>query len=265
MATANPYLAINERLNAQKEARWAREANPVPALQADPRSYQNGRPGVIEMPPAMQQQPPQPQPQQPPPSAPNPYGQFGGAQGQVPGQMQQYQPNPYTTQMGQNIQRQMTDNLQRNILPGIGRGAVAAGGYGGSRQGIAEGLAIGETNRGIGDALTNLYSGQFNADRNYGLSSDALDLNVYNTNQNWMRQGQQDQLNLFDKMLGWNQNAYNTATNVQNTPLNYYQQFANTGQGLAGLGSQNTQNMQGNPWLGAIGGYQLGSQMFKGS
>lgn len=198
---------------------------------------------------------------------PNVYSQFGGASnysqapnGIPPGQG--YQPNPYTTQMGQNIQRQMTDNLQRNILPGIGRGAVAAGGYGGSRQGIAEGLAIGETNRGIGDALTNLYAGQYNADRNYGLQSDALDLNVYNANQNWMRQGQQDQLNLFDRMLGWNQNAYNLATGVQNTPLNYYKDFASIGQGLAGLGNQNTQNMPGNPYLGAIGGALTGYNLY---
>jgi len=221
-------------------------------------------------------QPPAPGTSQPPPAAPNPYTQAqppapsGGSpnpylpQGQQPQPMPQGQPgqqNPYMQQMGDNITRQVTNNLQRNILPGIGRGAVAAGGYGGSRQGIAEGLAIGETNNNLSGQLANLYGNQFNTDRNYGLANDAMDLNVYNANQNWMNQGQQMQLNTLDKIMGWNQNAYNTATNVQNTPLNYYQQFANIGQGLGGMGSQNSQNMQGNPWLGALAGYQFGSQI----
>ena len=39
--------------------------------------------------------------------------------------------------LGENIGR----NLQQNILPGIGSQATAFGGRGGSRQGIAEGLA----------------------------------------------------------------------------------------------------------------------------
>lgn len=177
----------------------------------------------------------------------------GWAQPQQPFSLPSY--NPYTAWMADSIGQRMGQHLQRNLLPGIRSGAASAGGLGGSRQGIAEGIAIGDTMTGYGNALAGLYSGQFNADRNYGLANDALDLNVYNANQNWMRQGQQDQLGLADRMLGWNQNyGVGNATQVQNTPLNYWQQFSNTGAQLGGMGGTQSQQMQGNPYLGALGG-----------
>src|SRR5574343_1806986 len=44
--------------------------------------------------------------------------------------------NPYLGAQANAITQQATQNLQNNIMPGINSGAVAAGGYGGSRQGI---------------------------------------------------------------------------------------------------------------------------------
>lgn len=64
--------------------------------------------------------------------------------------------NPYLQAQQDAISGQVNNNLQRNVLPGIGRRAMAAGGYGGSRQGISEGLGIGESSRAIADATANL-------------------------------------------------------------------------------------------------------------
>lgn len=50
----------------------------------------------------------------------------------------------------------LTDTLQRSVLPSIRSAAVAAGGYGGSRQGIAEGNAIGDFTRQLNDSNTAL-------------------------------------------------------------------------------------------------------------
>lgn len=59
--------------------------------------------------------------------------------------------------MGAQRQEAM-DVLQRNILPSIDAGAVAAGQLGGSRQGIAQGLAAGEAQKALaqGQAQTML-------------------------------------------------------------------------------------------------------------
>ena len=172
--------------------------------------------------------------------------------------------NPYLPQMADEITRRASTQFNQQINPSINRAAVANGGYGGSRQGIAQGLAMSQGMDNIAGQLTNLYGTQFNADRNYGLQSDALDLNVYNANQNWMNQGAQNQLGALNTMLGWNQNyGIGNATGVQNTPLNYWQQFANTGAQLGGLGGSQTQNLQGNPYLGALGGALTGAQLWK--
>lgn len=173
--------------------------------------------------------------------------------------------NPYLPAMADDITRRASTQFMQQINPAINRAAVANGGYGGSRQGIAQGLAMSQGMDNIAGQLSGLYANQFNADRNYGLANDAMDLNVYNANQNWMRQGQQDQLGLADRLLGWNQQyGVGNATQVQNTPLNYWQQFSNTGAQLGGMGGTQSQNLQGNPYLGALGGYQLGKSLWGG-
>lgn len=190
-------------------------------------------------------------------------GQPGGYGGAQPGfnLMNGYSggpnANPYTDAMAGSIGDQMSRNLSRNILPQIRQGAMATGGVGGSRQGIAEGIAAGDTQNAYGNALTNLYSGQFNQDRNYGLQNDQMDLNVYNANQNWMGQGQDRQLSALDKLFQWNQGGIQNATNVQNTPLNYWQQFLGGATQAGGLGGTSGQNLTGNPLLGALGGWNL--------
>jgi hypothetical protein len=55
--------------------------------------------------------------------------------------------NPYMAQAMQAAVDPIYQRLERQTLPGIGSGAVAGGQYGGSRQGIAEGLAMSDANR----------------------------------------------------------------------------------------------------------------------
>ena len=80
--------------------------------------------------------------------------------------------NPYLPQQAQALTQQANNNLQNFQLPGINSGAIAAGGFGGSRQGIAQGLAIGQTNQGLTSALGNMYSSAYEGDQNRGLQRD---------------------------------------------------------------------------------------------
>lgn len=207
------------------------------------------------------------QPQQMPPWGN--YQQNPGGSSTVPmASPQRQQPtaqNPYLQGQIDNLTNTVTTNLNRNILPSIRRGQVANGTLGSTRQGIAEGIAVGDTNNALSGAVSNLQANQFNADRNYGLQSDALDQSIWQGNQNAQRQSALDQLGMYGTMLGLNQQyGVNNSTQVQNTPLNYWQTFGNQAAQFAGLGGANSQQLQGNQLLGGLGGALTAYNMWNG-
>lgn len=66
--------------------------------------------------------------------------------------------NPYLKSAIDAATRPIAQNLMENVLPGIRGTAVATGNLGGSRQGIAEGLAAGRTAQAIGDTSSQMAS-----------------------------------------------------------------------------------------------------------
>lgn len=92
--------------------------------------------------------------------------------------------NPFLTsaiqggmKQSQNVFDQMqgsaTENLKENILPGIRSASVLSGQYGGSRQGIAEGNAIGDHAKAIQQAATQF--GQNNTNAAVGAQANAYE------------------------------------------------------------------------------------------
>lgn len=55
--------------------------------------------------------------------------------------------------------RPITQNLTEQVLPSIRSGSIANGGYGGSRSGIAEGLAAGRASQAVGDTAAKVAEG----------------------------------------------------------------------------------------------------------
>lgn len=105
---------------------------------------------------------------------------FGGAAPATPRgpnsvQMAGYERSPYLDQMAARIAQQSSQQLNEQILPGVRSQAVASGGYGGSRQGIAEGLAMGRSQEALQGNLANLYNSDYQADRNRALQKYGID------------------------------------------------------------------------------------------
>lgn len=204
-----------------------------------------------------------------------PGGGMGGSSGQS-GSMSMTGQNPYLKQMGDVMAGQMTDAFRTQVLTGIGSQAMAAGGYGGSRQGVVEANAMNDLGRNIGNSLTNLYGQGYNTALNYdlglrnnqlgygnlGLGYANLDRNINNDNWANNMQGAQFGLNVWDRLMNNNQTGINAGTNIQNTPMNYWNQFSQGANSIGqGYGTQTSSgSTQGNPMLGALGGAQLGSQ-----
>jgi len=82
-------------------------------------------------------------------------GQARGAWGQALGAGI----NPGVADVIANASQEMGLNFSRNALPAIRHGAVGTGSLGGSRQGIAEGLAAGELARSQQQLSSQLYAG----------------------------------------------------------------------------------------------------------
>lgn len=78
-----------------------------------------------------------------------------------PNQMLNPDSNPYLSRYADAMARPITQNLTERILPSIRGGAINAGQYGGSRQGIAEGIASRGASEAIGDRTAQLYSSAY--------------------------------------------------------------------------------------------------------
>ena len=205
----------------------------------------------------------------------NPQGQAGGGNLGMGQQNSQYTPNPYLDKMAQGITSHMYDNWTRNQLPSIRSGAMAAGGFGGSRQGVVEANGLNDMNRSLGQNLSNLYGSDYNnamgrnlqqqgLNNSYDLglrSSDLgfgqLDANINQQNFNNNLAGANFGMGVYGMMNGMNQQGINSGTQMQNTPLNYFNQFNGNTNATGGMGGTQT-GTQGTTSNGLSQGLGLG-------
>jgi len=187
-------------------------------------------------------------------------------------------PNPYLQDSANAISRNLTQTLQTNVLPSINQGAMAAGGFGGSRQGIAQGLAIGRNQQAIGDAQTSLYSNAYNTDQQLQASKDmqAASLQAQQKmaemNDATQRLGLGNSFNLGLGQLGLgatqaNQNFFNTQRGLDISQMGLGANLTNTANtGLTNQGQQLTQLgqvQQNAPWQ-QLGNYANTLSPFSG-
>lgn len=176
----------------------------------------------------------------------------------------QYQQNPYLSQMGDVLTSRVTDNLQRQIMPGIRSNAVAAGGFGGSRQGVVEANAMKDANQTISDALTGAYFQDFTNQMNRNLAQYGQNQNFFSNQRgqdlqqlalgaNLFQQGNQGWLSQGQGLLGLGQTQQQAPWQVINN--------ANAGLGQwSGYGTTTSAN-QGGGAQGALGGAMAGGQL----
>lgn len=154
--------------------------------------------------------------------------------------------NPYLDQQASAITNQLTRNLNENVMPGVRSEALASGQYGGSRQGIAEGLAASRLNQDLAPALTGLYGGAFENAQNrmFGTASQLNDQAYQNAANNaaMSMQGQQ-----FNANLGLQNNQQQMGQNTQN--LDNRMKSINIANGGIGLLTGANQAMAGNSML----------------
>ncbi len=187
-------------------------------------------------------------------------------QSQLSGQV-----NPYVDQMAQSITNQVNRNTLENVMPSIRSGAQAAGQYGSSRQGIAEGLAASRAQQDLGSSLSNLYGSAYESAQgrqasaanqlgsmgvNNAQNNNTQRLAQFNTGANLWNQGNNTQNTAVQNALG----VANYPNQYQWDQLKNYSGIVNP---MAGMGSTTSTPTYTNPWANALGGAITGAQTYK--
>ena len=172
--------------------------------------------------------------------------------------------NPYVQDMMGLNERMLNRNLQENILPGIDSGAVQAGAYGGSRQGIAQGQAIRGTQEAIGNANAQMAMDAYG--KGLGAQGIALGMAPNIANFGFMPMDVMSQTGAYNR--GIDQEALSADMDrwnyLQNLPWDNLNKYGALVSGNNAWGSATTTDGGGSsPLSGAIGGglagYSLGS------
>lgn len=176
------------------------------------------------------------------------------------------QDNPYLRQNIDATLGDVTRNYNTAVKPQMENSMVNSGSFGNS--GLME--MQGNQQRQLGETLGRTAGAMRLQD--YGQQQDmykwdqGFDRDLYNDAYGQQQQNLQTGIGLLDRMQAYDVNDTNNATTIQNTPMNYWQQFSG-GANSIGQGYGNTTGSQtgggSNPWVSALGGAQLGSSMQK--
>ena len=175
------------------------------------------------------------------------------------------QDNPYLTKNIDNTLGDMTRNYNMMTKPNTESAMVGSGSFGNSGLLQMQQKQQSDLADSMGKTAAGMRSNDYQNQQNMYQWDQGFNRNLYN---DAVGQNQQN-FNNYTNLLGVAGNMNNTdmtnANNAQNTALNYFNNFSNSANGMANgfAGTTNTTNMPGNPMLGALGGWQLGSQLGK--
>lgn len=170
------------------------------------------------------------------------------------------QNNPYLQGMIDSSLGDTVRNYNLAVKPQMESAMVGSGSFGNSGLQQIQQAQQSDLQRNLGNQANNLRGTDYNNQQgmyrwdqefNRGLFNDAFSQN---------QQGLQNFMGLLSTGNQFNQQDQNNAGSIQNAPLNYFGQFNNIANSVAGQGGTSTgsQSQPGSPLMGALGGWQLG-------
>ena len=177
------------------------------------------------------------------------------------------QSNPYLQQNIDATLGDITRNYNTAVKPQTENSMVNSGSFGNS--GLLE--MQGEQQRQLGDTLGRtagaMRMSDYNQQQDMYKWDQGFDRQLYNDAYGQQQQNLQTSVGLLGSLQGYDANDTTNATTIQNTPMNYWQQFSNGANSIGqGYGSATGSQTGGgsNPGVSAMGGAQLGSSLAKG-
>ena len=180
------------------------------------------------------------------------YGGYGGGMAGGGGWSGGYSPtqgggNPYLEGMAGGMIGQANRNFQTQTLPALRSGAMQAGGYGGSRQGVMEANATNDFNNSLNTNLANLYGTDWTNQQNRNLTDQSQQNQFYTSQRALDQNGVQ---------LG--ANLYGAGQNGQWQPISNATQAYSP---FSGYGTTTNGTRAGGGWQGVAGGALAGASL----
>ena len=182
------------------------------------------------------------------------------------------QSNPYLQANIDAAQGDIVRNWNNAVQPGYTSAMVKSGSFGNEGVAQANQNAAYDTQKALGNVSNNMRMQDYNNQQNMYMNQRAQDIGNYQWDQNFNRSLYNDAysqnmnnlttgVGLLGTMAGYNANDLTNANTIQNTPLNYWSNFANQANGMGqGYGTTTgTIGTTSNPIMSALGGAQLGS------
>lgn len=173
------------------------------------------------------------------------------------------QNNPYLQGTIDQSLGDMTRNYNNVVQPQFNSAAVNSGSFGNEGINQANLASQKQLQESMGQQANNMRAqdyqnqqGMYQWQQNFGAQNQNI---AFNQNQ----QNLQTAMGLLGMANGYNNQDLANGNAIQNAPLNYYGQFANTANSIGqGYGTQTgTSSAPGSPIMGALGGYQLGTAL----
>lgn len=180
--------------------------------------------------------------------------------------------NQYLDQTAAALASNLTRNTNENVMPGLRSSAAVSGQYGGSRQGIAEGLAASRLNQDIALPVSQMYAGALESAKNrmqgtsQYLNDSAQSTAFGNANlglQNNSQLMQKNSQNLDNRMQSMPiaQNGFGLLTGVNDLQGQNYQNYLTSLMAPQNTNWQNLNNYANLMYQGAgLGGTSKGTQ-----
>jgi hypothetical protein len=175
--------------------------------------------------------------------------------------------NPFLGQNNPYLQGQIDSSLGDTVRnynlttkPAIESSMVRSGSFGNSGLQEMQGESQRQLQQTLGNQANQMRGADYNNQQNMYQWDQGFNRNLFNDQFSQNQQNIQTTMGLLGVQNQFNQQDLQNGTQIQNTPLNYYQQFANQANGIGqGYGTQTgTSSAQGSPLMGALGGAQLG-------
>jgi hypothetical protein len=179
--------------------------------------------------------------------------------------------NPYLQSNIDAAQGDIVRNWNNAVQPGYTSAMVKSGSFGNEGVAQANQNAAYDTQKALGNVSNSMRMQDYGNQQNLYMQQQGIDNSNYWNNNNFNRSLYNDAysqnmnnlttgIGLLGTLSGYNANDLTNANTIQNTPLNYWSNFSNAANGIGqGYGtSQSQTGSTSNPFMGALGGAQLG-------